>query len=548
MPPQISAFLRKLGGGIKGFSAAQRTLAIIGVAVLVLGTVALGAWLGKPSYTPLFSGLKDTDANGIVEQLRKDNVPYEITNGGSTILVPEDKVYDERLKAAAAGLPSAAATGYSLLDKLGVTSSEFQQSVTYKRALEGELAITIQAMEGVKTAAVRLAIPEKSVFVDTAPDATASVFVETQPGTTLSPDKVQAVVHLTSAAIENLKPTNVSVVDSQGNVLSSVGGGASGSSSKQAADYQQRTSDAVKAVLDSVVGPGNATVAVAADVTGESAQQRSETFTAAEGVPALSETTKTEQFTGTGGGAAGVLGPDNIAAPGDATGNGTFDSEDTTRNNAVNKVTEDRVIPQGAVKRQTISVAINQAAAGGVNLNSVRALVTAAAGVDPARGDVVTVEMLPFSTAAADDAAASLEAAKAEAEAAQQAELMKTLVLAGSILLAALGLIVAALISWKRRQKREPVDLGIGIEYGTLPEIAPAKTHALEPPPATTAIQLPPTPLPPPASLHQQGPAQPGPALPDGERRRAQLEAMVAENPARTADYLRGLMDDRQPV
>ncbi|HEU4667076.1 MAG TPA: flagellar M-ring protein FliF, partial [Arthrobacter sp.] len=103
MPPQINAFFRRLGGGIQGFTAAQRTLAIIGVAVLVLGTIALGAWLSRPSFTPLFSGLKDTDANGIVEQLRKDNVPYEIANGGSTILVPEDKVYDERLKAAAAG-------------------------------------------------------------------------------------------------------------------------------------------------------------------------------------------------------------------------------------------------------------------------------------------------------------------------------------------------------------------------------------------------------------------------------------------------------------
>ncbi len=110
--------------------------------------------------------MKDTDANGIVEQLRKDNVPYELSNGGSTILVPDDKVNDERLKAAAAGLPAAAATGYSLLDKLGVTSSEFQQTVTYKRALEGELATTIQAMDGVKTAAVQLALPAKTVFID----------------------------------------------------------------------------------------------------------------------------------------------------------------------------------------------------------------------------------------------------------------------------------------------------------------------------------------------------------------------------------------------
>ncbi|WP_416405189.1 flagellar basal-body MS-ring/collar protein FliF [Arthrobacter sp. LFS091] len=544
MPPAISQFFRKFGSGIQAFSPAQRTLAILGVAVLVLGGVALTAWLGKPAYSPLFSGLKDTDANSIVEQLRKDNIPYELSNGGSTILVPEDKVYDERLKAAAAGLPSAAATGYSLLDKLGVTSSEFQQSVTYKRALEGELSTTVQAMDGVKSAAVRLAIPEKSVFVDTTPEATASVFVETQPGTTLSADKVQAIVHLTSAAIENLKPTNVSVVDSQGNVLSTVGGGATGSSSKQATDYQQRTSDAVRAVLDSVVGPGNATVAVAADVTAESAQQRSETFAPAANTPALSESTKTEKYTGTGGGAAGVLGPDNIAVPGGSNANGSYDSSDTTKNNAVNKVTEDRTIPQGAVKRQTISVAINQAAAGGVNVDSVRALVTSAAGIDAGRGDVVTVEVLPFSTAAADKAAQALGAAKADAAAAKDAALMNTLILAGSIMLAAIALIVVVLITLKRRQRREPVDLGEQMDYDALPEAL--QTPALTGPP-TTAIEL--------TSIQPQAPVQPTPALPlpgsealDGELKRAQIEAMVADNPARTAEYLRGLMDDRQSV
>ena len=544
MPPAITQFFRKLGSGIQAFSPAQRTLAILAVAVLVLGGVALTAWLGKPAYSPLFSGLKDTDANSIVEQLRKDNIPYELSNGGSTILVPEDKVYDERLKAAAAGLPSAAATGYSLLDKLGVTFSEFQQSVTYKRALEGELSTTVQAMDGVKSAAVRLAIPEKSVFVDTTPEATASVFVETQPGTTLSSDKVQAIVHLTSAAIENLKPTNVSVVDSQGNVLSTVGGGATGSSSKQAADYQQRTSDAVRAVLDSVVGPGNATVAVAADVTAESAQQRSETFTPAADTPALSESTKTETYTGTGGGAAGVLGPDNIAVPGGTDANGSYDSSDTTKNNAVNKVTEDRTIPQGAVKRQTISVAINQAAAGGVNVDSVRALVTSAAGVDAARGDVVTVEVLPFSTAAADKAAEALGAAQADAEAAKEAALMNTLILAGSIMLAAIALIVAVLITLKRRQRREPVDLGERPDFDALP--VPSPTPAITGP-ATTAIEL--------TSIQPAAPIQPTPALPlpgsdalDGELKRAQIEAMVADNPARTAEYLRGLMDERQSV
>ncbi|NUP73447.1 MAG: flagellar M-ring protein FliF, partial [Sinomonas sp.] len=251
MPPFITAYARRLGATVKGFTAGQRTVAIIGLAVLVLGGAALVSWLTKPTYAPLFTGLQSADASAVVAQLGKDNVQYQLADGGSTVLVPQEKVYDERLKAASAGLPAAPATGYSLLDKMGVTSSEFQQNVTYKRAIEGELGTTISHLDGVKGATVQLAIPEKTVFTSQQADATASVFVQTQPGQTLSSDKVDAIVHLTSAAVQGLKPANVSVVDAQGNVLSAVGAaGMSGNGAKQAADYQQRTQAAVQAVLD----------------------------------------------------------------------------------------------------------------------------------------------------------------------------------------------------------------------------------------------------------------------------------------------------------
>ena len=165
MPTQVTSAFKRLVAGIREFTIAQRTLALIGVAVLVLGAAGLGLWLSKPSYTPLFTGLAAGDASTIVEQLQADSVPYELTAGGATILVPEEHVYDQRLKAASAGLPSSSTGGYSLLDDMGVTSSEFQQSVTYKRALEGELASTVAALDGVRTASVRLAIPEEAVFV-----------------------------------------------------------------------------------------------------------------------------------------------------------------------------------------------------------------------------------------------------------------------------------------------------------------------------------------------------------------------------------------------
>ncbi len=285
------------------------------------------------------------------------------------------------------------------------------------------------------------------------------------------------------------------------------------------------------------MGPGNSTVAVAADVTGESAQQKSETFSNAEGALPLSESSKTEKYTGTGGGAAGVLGPDNIAVPGGTSGDGSFDSSTATKNNAVNKVTEDRVIPPGAIKRQTISVAVNQSAAGGLNLASLTALVTSAAGIDAARGDVVTVEVVPFSTAAADQAAASLEAAKAEAEAEE----------AGGVLRNA---------GHRGQHPAGPADPGLGHHDRAAPpaeartgrpgrEAGPRRScrscppcPALPPAPATSAIPmtaLPPLPGPPPEQL-------------EAERRRVEIDSMVAANPEKAADYLRSLMDDRQPV
>jgi len=183
MPAQLKAVLDRLNATLQKFSTAQRTLGLIGIAVVALGAVALSSWLGRPTMSPLFADLSGTDASAIVDELDADGVKYQLADGGSTVLVPADKLYGLRIELAAAGLPANAdGGGYSLLDKMGMTSSEFQQDVTYKRALEGELAKTIGALDGVDTATVKLAIPKDSVFVEKTADPTASVFVRTRPG------------------------------------------------------------------------------------------------------------------------------------------------------------------------------------------------------------------------------------------------------------------------------------------------------------------------------------------------------------------------------
>ena len=543
MPAPISSVLRRLTHTIREFTIAQRTMAIIGFAVLALGIAALSFWVSRPQYSPLFSGLSGADANTIVEQLRTDGVQYEITGGGGTIMVPEASVYAERLKAAAAGMPSSSTGGYSLLDKMGVTASEFQQNVTYKRAIEGELAHTIEAMKGVKTASVQLAIPKDTVFVSEKTDPTASVFIATDNGVTLNSDQVQAIVHLTSSSIDGMKTSDVSVVDAQGLVLSAAGVDVAGSGSKQASDYEERVRGSVQAMLDKVVGPGNATVVVAADVSQNSGQRTAETFTTPDGSPALSVSAQSDGTGGTtaSGMSAGILGPDNIAVPSPtskptpATGTttGSTGATSVTKNNAINKVTEQTTIPAGSITRQTVSVAVNKAVAG-VNKANLISLVNAAAGIDKTRGDSVAIELVSFNTAGAAAATKALAASDAAASADRTAGLIRTAVTSLAI---ALPIIIALFLIFRRFKSRSQEDRELQ-EMTELAELRammsdqtrPIALTAHEPPAALTYTQVP---------LIEPG---------DTERKRAEIDALAGKDPERTAEILRGLMDDRQPA
>ncbi len=522
MPAQMKSLFGRLGASVREFSLPQRVLAVIGVAVLVLGAVALSSYLTKPTMSPLFSSLSAADASAVVDQLSSEGVAYELADGGSTVLVPDDKLYDMRLKLAAAGLPANAdGAGYSLLDGMSMTSSEFQQQTTYQRAIEGELAKTVSSMDGVETATVKLAVPQESVFVSEQQDPTASVFIRTKAGATLSTDQVQAIVHLVSAGIEGMKATDVAVIDSTGKVLSAVGTGVQGGiGSEQSSDYEQRVKGAVQALLDQVVGAGNSAVTVAAELDYDQTQRTSEEFTAAENTPPLASSTTTEEYTGTGtGNATGVLGPDNIAVPDDGTGNGSYSqtSEDVT--NAVNKVTEVTQAAPGSVRRQSLAVAVDSTAGAGIDMTQLTAMLTAAAGIDPARGDSISVQRMAFDSTAAQAAQDALAAADAEAAGAAQQSLVRQLAIAGGVLLL-LVIIAVVLARRSRRSRREALDIGelplMG--EGDEPEGIEGGGEEI---PALPAADL---------------PILPNPI----EVKRAEIAALADEQPAEVADLLRG--------
>ena len=540
MPQAVTNVFQRIGRVIAGFSLAQRTIAIIGVAVLALGIVALSSWLTRPTYTPLFSGMSATDANAVVEQLRSSSVPYELADGGATVLVPEKDVYDQRLAAASAGLPSASSGGYSLLDDMGVTTSEFQQSVTYKRAIEGEIAATISAIDGVTAASVQLAIPEESVFVSETVDPTASVFVETSGRSTLSQKQVEAIVHLTSAPVSGMKPENVAVIDQSGQTLSAAGVGTTGGIDQQATDYEARVTANVQQMLDKVVGAGNATVTVVAEIDRSVNERVEETYTPAEGAPPLTEQTRNQTQNGSGTN-AGVLGPDNIAVPG-GTGDGTFESTEESKTNAVNKSTQSTSTPAGALLRQSVSVAVDAGAGGNLSTAQLSDLVATAAGIDRQRGDDITVELVAFSQTDSEAAQAALQAAKDAEGAARMSSLLNTVIIAAAIAIPLLAGVIFLIMRARRRSSA-------ATEFDQLFGERPPALSALEAEAPTAALEAATTPL---AFLETtpdpEPEPDPEPAQVSLERRRAEIDSLTRQDPKRTADLLRTLIDDRQQV
>lgn len=535
MPAQLTAVWKRISQTVSGFSFAQKTVSILAVLVLVLGVTALSLWLTRPQYVPLFSGLSASDAEAITTQLHSDSVPFQLTDGGQTILVPQADVYTERLKAAADNLPSSPNEGYTLLNNMGVTTSEFQQNVYYKEAMEGELANTIDAMDGVKTASVKLAIPQSTVFTDSTQDPTASVFVDETAGTTLTSDQVEAIVHLVSASITDMKPTDVTVIDAAGNVLSSQGTGPSGSASDQETAYDTATQSSIEAMLDKVLGTGNSTVVVSAQLDPSTSTKTSDTYTVPTGAPASSTSDQKESYSGTGAASeAGVLGSSTDDTSGTDTstdgtgnttgssGNGTYSSDDLTQDNALDKVTETQQIPAGTLQRQTVSVAVDRSAAlkNNISAGQLESLVDNAAGIEKSRGDQVTVQLVNFSQANAQAAQQALKQAGQQ----QFQQQLDSWIKEGVTGMCVIAAIAAAMILFRRWSRPKPAAEPIG-------EIADPVVHLTQ-----LVSEAPTVPM----DLPEE-------AL-DTRRRRAEIEALAEHDPRRAAEFLRGLMDERTGV
>ena len=222
MKDKVLETAQRLWRGFLAFTPGQKAVTIAAILALTVGGYAFSSWASKPDYAPLFTNLAPADASAIVDKLNANKTPYQLAANGTEILVPQKQVYNLRLTMSSAGLPSSGSTGYSLLDKEGITTSEFKQQVDYQRALEGELSKTIKSINGVADAAVHLAIPQQTVFDDGTQKPTASVLITTTPGTQLASAQVSRWSTWCPPRCP-VPPAKVTVSDSTGHVLSAGG-------------------------------------------------------------------------------------------------------------------------------------------------------------------------------------------------------------------------------------------------------------------------------------------------------------------------------------
>ncbi len=255
-------------------------LIIAGAAAIAI-IVALTLWAKQPDYKVLYSNLADQDGGAIVTQLTQMNIPYRYSDNGSAIEVPADKVYDLRLRLAQQGLPKGGAVGFELLDKEKFGISQFSEQVNYQRALEGELARTIETLGPVKSARVHLAMPKPSLFVREQKSPSASVTLSLQPGRALDEGQISAVVHMVSSAVAGLPPGNVTLVDQGGHLLTqsnTAGRDLNDAQLKYSADVENRYQRRIESILGPIVGNGNVHAQVTAQIDFANKEQTEEQY------------------------------------------------------------------------------------------------------------------------------------------------------------------------------------------------------------------------------------------------------------------------------
>lgn len=387
----------------------------------VLATVGLIAALvyygSQPDYRVLFSDLKPEEAQTIVEKLKTANVSYSLSNGGTTISVPADRVPELRLQMAGEGVLTGGHVGFDLFDKTNFGATDFAQKVNYRRAIEGELSKTLEAMDELEAVRVHITPKKESVFSEKEEGAKASVMVRVKQGKELAAERTDAIVSLVASSVEGLDAANVSVMDTRGRLMTS-GRGKTGSSGDAGAfsaqleakrKFETETAARVITLLEPIAGEGRVRADVASDVDFSQIEQTEEKYTPQSQVIRSQQTSQESRNTNSKNpaGVAGARSNDPTApaspAPQQNPQTGADSRTSSTVNYEIDKTVRRTIGGGGRVNRLTVSVlvdhkTVNEVTVARTNdeLAQIQQLVSAAVGTDQNRGDTVVVQTIPF--------------------------------------------------------------------------------------------------------------------------------------------------------
>src|SRR5436190_22203112 len=407
-------FIRTLGAARLGAMAAV-TAALIGMfGFLILRVTA-------PQMSPVFTDLTPEDSGAIVKDLERQGIAYELKNDGAIVMVPRDKLTRIRMKLAEGGLPKGGGVGYEIFDKsdaLGATS--FVQNINHLRALEGELARTIKAIDRVQGARVHLVLPERPLFSRDKVEPSASIVLRVRGA--LEASQVRAIRHLVASAVNGLKPQRVSVVEETGNLLadgaSGPEGAIGGTGQERQANFERRLKDQIESIVSSVVGPGRARVQLSADFD---FNRITETLDKFDPEGRVVRSSQTREESSANGGQEGQVSVSNELPGGqqgqqNAQAQASRDQSKKTEeivNYEISRSTKTEVTEGGRVKRVSAAVLVDGSYAkndkGDVvyqprtkeELDRIAALVRTAIGYDQKRGDQIEIVNLRFAEAPA---------------------------------------------------------------------------------------------------------------------------------------------------
>jgi flagellar M-ring protein FliF len=332
--------------------------------LVVAGFVIMFFWANQVDYQVLFNNLSPEDGGAIIAKLKEKNIPFRVEENGTSILVPAEKVNELRLSMAGDGLPTGGNLGFEIFDNTDFRTTKFVQELNYRRALQGELARTINQFKEVKSSRVFIVLPKESLFVESTTPASASIQLDLK--STLPPSRLAAIIHLVANAVEGLEPEQVTVVDTKGRVIFKGGNRdeATALVNNAQLDYKRRIEDEigknVQTMLEGIVGVGKAIVRVTAEIDFNRTTLNEEEYdplaTAVRSMRNIEESVGKE--TGTGEGEGTEVDQRRGVLPGDTLQN-MKSKRDVTTNYEINKITRQIFKPAGDITRLSVAAVID---------------------------------------------------------------------------------------------------------------------------------------------------------------------------------------------